>query len=180
MERRRTAGGWYLVGIGLIGSALAIAITGFAQMGSTVEGMQRVAMPGRADVTIAGGRSSIYFEEHSVVADVAIDAPADLQPACTLEVAETHAPVALEPPRSPVTYHYGDYSGRSLHDFDPGLARSFTITCTGSTKYVLALGGGIGAWFIVAAIGGLVPGLAGLIVIAIVFFKRRAQARAAK
>jgi hypothetical protein len=179
VEQRRTARGWYLVGLGLIGTATAIAVTGFAQMGSTVAGMQRVTMPGRADVTIAGGRSTVYFERRSVVNDDVIEAPDDLRFACTLEEQETHVAVPLVPAASRTAYDYGDYAGRSVYDFDPKLARAFTITCTGPQKFALALGGGIGAWIIVAAAGALMPGLAGVILMLVVFLRRRRQARRA-
>ena len=39
--------------------------------------------------------------------------------------------------------------------------------------FMLSVGGGIGAWFIVALVGALMPGLAGLIVILVITIKRR-------
>ena len=175
MAARRTAGGWYLVGIGLIGSAIAIAVTGFAQMASTVEGMRRVEMPGRAELILSGGLSTIYFEPRSSIDGRALDAPEDLRFSCTLEDAN-HRSIELRPPRATVTYSFGDYTGRSVFDFEapPG---TLALACTGPSKFAVAVGGGIGAWIIVAIVGGLVPGLGGLAMIIVVFVKRRSAVR---
>ena len=171
MQRRRTAGGWYLVGMGLIGSALAIAITAFAQMGSTVEGMRRFVMPGRAELMSSDGLTTIFFERRSSVDGRQVDSPEDLRFACTIEDAN-HRPIELRQPHATVSYAYGDYAGRSVFDFD-GVPGKVTLACTGPSPFALAVGGGVGAWIIVAIVGGLVPGLAGVFVLVFVFVKRR-------
>jgi hypothetical protein len=53
---------------------------------------------------------------------------------------------------------------------------TFAIECTGTGA--IAVGGGIGAWIVVAIVGGMLPVLAGLGLAIPVFIKRRRQKRA--
>jgi hypothetical protein len=174
-EPRHTAGGWYVVGAGLMACATAIAITGFMQMNDAVGGLQRVVMPGRADVTLAAGRATIYAETRSVVGGRSYALAEATRFTCTL--ARESKPIELRPPRAHVTYSFGDYAGENAFDVDIPAPGTYTLDCTAPSTVVLAIGGGVGAWIVVALVGGLVPGLAGLAVILVVFLKRRAQMR---
>lgn len=171
---RRTAAGFYFVGIGLVGSALAIVLMGFSQMTDSVSGLQRAVMPGRTEVTLAAGRTTIYLEHRSVVNGV----PYELKPdriLCTFADAQ-RKPLELNQVMGRTKYSYGDYAGRSVFDVSIPAPGTYTIECTGSG--VIAVGGGVGTWIVVAVVGGLVPGLGGLALCLVVFLKRRRQARA--
>lgn len=169
---RPASRGWYLVSFGLIGIAIAIAFTGFAQMSEVVVTLQRHPMPGSQEVALAGGRATIYYEYESSYDNKTYAAPADLPVTCTLKNLNDK-PHPLETPPSKVTYSKGPYAGRNLYDVEVTAPGSYTLTCEGSQPFMISVGGGIGAWFIVALFGALMPGLAGLIVIVIVALKRR-------
>lgn len=169
---RPTSAGWYLVAFGLIGSALAISLTGFNQMREVVDTMQRRVMPGVHEVALAGGKASLYYEHRSEIKDTTYETPQDLTFTCSLRD-QRGKTLKLEPITGKVTYSVGPYSGRKVWDVDVMAPGSYNLACDAERPFVLSLGGGIGAWLVVAIVGGLVPGLAGLIVIAFVTIKRR-------
>lgn len=180
VPERPTSRGWYLVAFGLIGTALAIAWTGFNQMREVVETMQRREMPGSHEVTLPGGRATIYYEARSRLKERTFDTPSNLAFGCHLARLDGK-PHPLIPITAKVKYTSGDFSGRAVFDVEVVAPGSYTLTCDGQEPYVLAIGGGIGAWVIVAIVGGLMPGLAGLGVIVLVTVKRRRWfARAAR
>ncbi len=169
---RPTSRGWYLVAFGLCGTAIAIALTGFNQMREVVETLQRKAMPGSQEVALAGGRATIYYEPQSELDNKTYSTPPDLAISCTLANLNGK-PHAMQPPARVLTYSSGPYSGRSIYDIDVVAPGSYTLTCQAREPFVLTVGGGVGAWLVVALAGAMFPGLAGLIVIAIVAIKRR-------
>lgn len=157
---------------GLIGIAIAIAFTGFAQMSEVVATLQRHPMPGSREIALAGGRATIYYEFESNYDSKPYSTPRDLAVSCTLASLDGK-PHPLETPHANVTYQSGPYAGRSLYDVEVTAPGSYTLTCGGSQPYLVSVGGGIGAWFIVALAGALMPGVAGLVVILVVTLKRR-------
>jgi hypothetical protein len=172
IEDRPTSRGWYLVAFGLIGTALAIAITGFMQMKEVVVTMQRRVMPGKAEIALAPGKSTLYFEQRSVIDEVEYVNDSPVQFTCSVRDA-TGKPLTLEKPIANVTYSVGGFKGHNVYDMQIAAPGIYTLECSGPTKFVLSLGGGIGAWLVVALVGGLMPGLAGLIVVVVVTLKRR-------
>jgi hypothetical protein len=171
-ENRPTSRGWYLVAFGLIGTAIAIAITGFMQMKEVVVTMQRRVMPGKAEIALAPGKSTLYFEQRSVIDEVEYVNDSPVQFTCSVRDANGKA-VPLEKPLANVSYSAGDFKGHNVYDMQITSPGIYTLECTGPTKFVLSLGGGIGAWLVVALAGGLMPGTAGLIVIVVVTVRRR-------
>lgn len=172
LEDRPTSRGWYLIAFGLIGTALAIAWTGFNQMREVVSTMQRRAMPGSHEVALAGGRATIYFESRSELDRKTYEAPDDLAFGCAL-LRLDGKPHPLIPVTTKIEYDAAEFKGRAIFDVDVTAPGAYTLRCDGAQPYVLAVGGGIGAWRIVAIAGGSLPGLAGLIVIVLVTIKRR-------
>ena len=166
---RRTAAGLYFVGIGLIGSAIAIALIGYSQMADSVRGLQRTKLPGRAEVTLAAGLTTVYVERRSIANGVPLEV-ASADATCAMTDAGGK-PMPLAPTKANVTYAFGDYAGRRVYDVSIAAPGIYYLDCTGAG--MLAVGGGIGAWFVVAIVGGLVPGLAGFVLCLIVFLKRR-------
>lgn len=172
VEDRPTSRGWYLVSFGLCGIAIAIALTGWNQMREVIATMQRQPMPGSREVALASGRATIYYEHRSSFDNRDYDTPPELTFHCTLKNLNGK-PHAMVTPPTKVTYDSGPYAGRNVYDIEvvaPGL---YTLTCDGREPYMLATGGGIGAWLIVAIAGALFPGIAGLTVIVVVALKRR-------
>jgi hypothetical protein len=147
-------------------------VTGFVQMRDTVGSMQRVVMPARTEVTLAAGRSTLYVESRSVVNDTPYVVDGDVPLECTLQ-ASSGSTLELQQPRARVTYNAGDFAGRNAFDIDVPAPGTYTLDCKAPRQFVLAIGGGIGAWLVVALVGALVPGLAGLVVLVVVFVKRR-------
>jgi hypothetical protein len=128
-----------------------------------VRGLQRSLLPGRAEVTLAAGRSTVYVEHRSVVDGKPIEI-ADANATCTLTDAQgTELPMLSAAGRT--RYAFGDYAGRRIADVAIPAPGTFTLACTGTG--VVAIGGGLGAWFVVALVGGLLPGLAGLALLSI-------------
>jgi hypothetical protein len=168
--RRRTAAGWYFVALGLIGCGLAIGMTGFFQMADSVRGLQRSTMPGKTEVTLAAGRTTIYVETRVDGVEHVAD---NLQ--CRM-LDGSGKPIELRTANGKVSYSFGGYAGRNAWDVDIMAPGTFAIECSG--KGAIAVGGGIGAWIVVALVGGLVPVLGGLGLAIPVFFKRRRQKRA--
>jgi hypothetical protein len=169
------ARGWYLVAFGLIGTALAIAITGFMQKGTAINGLQRVVIPGRAQLTLASGRSTIYVETRSIAGGhVFPDAP-EVPFQCSLSDIND-APVKLDPPHGSTSYDYGDYAGRAAFDIEVPNPGYYTLGCTADRQLVIAVGGGLTASVLVAIIGGAIPGLTGVVLFLVVFVKRRRMA----
>jgi hypothetical protein len=168
---RPTSAGWYLVAFGLLGIAIAIALTGYNQMNEVVETMQRRVMPGTHEMPFANGRTMIYYESQSRIGDQHYATPEDLTFQCSLRDL-VGKPIDLRKVVT-TTYSASDFTGRSVWEVEIAVPGNYVLSCDGRAPYVLAIGGGIGAWAIVAIAGGLVPGSAGLFVVVFVTLKRR-------
>lgn len=164
---------WYLVAAGLMISAATMAILAFGQMSGRVEGMQRVVMPGRAEITMPAGTSTLYVERRSSVGGKTYAVAGDIAPRCAIDERQGRK-VTLTAPQANVEYALGDFAGKNTWDLDVMAAGSYTLVCEADQPFVIAIGQGIGAWIVVAAVG-VVPFLIGVVIIAIVFFKRRGQ-----
>jgi len=169
---RPVSPGWYGVAFGLVGIAIAIALTGWNQMREVVETLQRKPMPGSHEVALAGGRATIYYEPSSTFDNVDYATPPDMAFTCTLKTL-SGKPHPLVAPLAKASYSAGPYEGRAMFDVEVTAPGEYTLTCAGPQRFVVAVGGGIGAWRIVAIAGALVPGTAGLIVVALVTIRRR-------
>jgi hypothetical protein len=164
---------WYLVGAGLVTSAVALVLVAFGQYLKTVELMQRVVMPGRAEIVLPAGPSTLYAESRSVFDGTPYDPPADLTFQCGLE------PVGkAQFTRSKLDSSYATdrYAGAAAFDVRLTEAGTYTLVCEAPQKFVMAIGRGVGAWTVIALVA-LVPLLGGVVTIALVFFKRRRQRR---
>lgn len=157
---------------GLIGTAIAIGLTGWNQMREVVSTLQRHPMPGSAEVALAGGRATIYYESTSTFDNKDYATPKDLAFSCTLKNLNGK-PHPMQPASGTVTYKADGIEGKNVYDVEVTAPGSYTLTCEGPQPFVVAVGGGIGAWFIVAIAGASMPGVAGLLVVLIVTLKRR-------
>ncbi len=169
---RPTSRGWYLVSFGLCGIAIAIALTGWNQMREVVVTLVRHPMPGSHEVALASGLATVYYEHRSTLENTDYSSPPDMVFHCTVKNlnGKVHA---VQPVKSKASYTSGPYEGHAVFDIQVSAPGLYTLTCDGTQPYVIAVGGGMGAWFVVAIAGGSFPGLAGLIVIVVVTLKRR-------
>jgi len=166
---------FYLVAAGLIASAVTMAVVGFTQMLATVENMQRVAMPGRAEISLPAGQSALYVESRSMIGGKPLEVSGEFQYRCGID--EPTRKATLTKTATTVEYSIGDYAGTSAWDVDVEQAGRYTLVCEAPEPFAIAVGRGVGAWIVIAVVG-LVPFLAGVIIILVVFFKRRRQRRA--
>ena len=151
---------------------------------STIEDMRRFRMPGKAEVVLPSGPTSLYVEHRSIVDGEEVRAPEALDFHCTL-TDPVGKDVPFEPTSSSVSYSFGDYAGRSAFDVHTRAAGTYVLACDasgaarsgGGPRFAVAMGYGVAVWTLVALIGGLVPAGAGTIMFLIVLIKRVRQKR---
>ena len=168
---------WYLVSAGLMICAASIAIIAWTQMGSRVEGLQRVVMPGSVKLTVPAGTSTLYFERESIVEGKTYSTPGTFSYQCDFSEKDN---VTLRPSSGKVSYSISGFSGRNAFDVDTQVANTYTLRCSSQNgeQFVLALGRGVGSAVVVAVVA-LFPFLFGLVsVIAIYSIRRRQRRRA--
>ncbi len=170
----KTSGIWYVLAAGLMISALSIAMIGFTQMTSRVEGMQRVLMPGRAEIMLPAGMSVLYAEQRSIVNGKTYEVSEAFPFRCGLD--EKARKYTFVTSTGKVRYSLGDYAGRNAWDVDVVEPGKYTLVCEGDQPFAMAIGQGIGAWIVIAVIG-LFPFMGGIAIMVVVFIKRRRQRR---
>lgn len=176
---RATSRVWYLVAAGLLMIGVAIAATGISQSIATVEEMYRVVMPGRAEIVLPPGGTTLYAESRSVVDGKAYEVDGELEFRCGITDAGGKA-IPLERASSKVTYSIGGYQGRNVFDIDVAVAGTYVLSCEAPRSFTLAVGRGVGTWIVVAIVGGLVPAALAVLVFVIVLIKRSRHQRGAK
>lgn len=165
---------WYVVAAGMMVSALSIAIIGFTQMIARIEGMQRVLMPGRAEIWLPAGMSVLYAEQRSIVSGKSYEIGEAFPFRCGLdEKARKHTFVTST---GKVRYSIGDYAGRNAWDVDVVEPGKYTLVCEADQPFAIAIGHGIGTWIAIAVIS-LFPFIGGIAILVVVFVKRRRQRR---
>jgi hypothetical protein len=169
---------WYIVAGGLYVIAIAMALTGFAQGRSTVEEMRRFAMPGRAEIVLPAGPSTLYVEHRSEIDCQAIESPEGLAFQCRVsDLAGKLVP--LSPSGSRESYRFGGYAGHSAFELRTEDSGTYVLTCEAASPFAVAIGYGVGTWSAVAAVGGLIPATIGTLIIIVVMAKRSRQKRRA-
>ena len=168
---------WYLVAAGLMICAASIAIIAWTQMGSRVEGLQRVVMPGSAKLTVPAGVSTLYFERESVVEGKAYSTPGPFTYQCDFV---EKGNVELRPSPGKVSYSISGFSGRNAFDVDTKVAGDYTLQCSSQNnqQFVLAFGRGVGSAVVVAVVA-LFPFLLGVAGVLAIYLIRRKQLRRA-
>jgi hypothetical protein len=162
------AGGLLMIGV-------AIAATGVSQSIATIEEMYRVVMPGRAEIVLPPGGTTLYAESRSVVDGKAYSVE-DLDFHCGVTNPGGKA-IPLERASSKVTYSIGGYEGRNVFDIDVDVAGTYVLSCEAPRSFTLAVGRGVGTWRVVAVVGGLVPAALAVLVFVIVLIKRSRHQR---
>ena len=162
----------YLFGGALVLFAFAVAGIALSSAMSTMRGMQRVAMPGSAEITLPAGPSTLYIETTSHVGDRDIDTPGDFNLRCAAPGLE------LRKPTSSVRYAMGGYKGHNGFDVAVENGGRFTLTCEsdGNQPFAIAIGAGVGAWIVIAVLA-VIPLLGGIALLLVTFLRRRRAAR---
>ncbi len=166
---------WYLIGVGLMISAVAMASVTFGSMLNTVEGMHRVVVPGTHTITLPPGISTLYAEQRSVVDGKTYDVDGAFRYRCGID--EKQRKVTFAQATGKVTYSIGDYAGHNAWDIDVVESGDYTLVCESEKQFVMAVGRGVGSAIVVAIVA-LVPFIGGVVFILIVYLKRRRQLRA--
>ena len=172
----RTAGSWYLVGAGIMVCAVAIAGIAFSSMHDTISGMQRVVVPGTSKITLPIGTSTLYAEQRSRFDGQTYEVSEAFRYRCGID--DKTRKFKFEKADGKVTYSLGDYAGHNAWDVTVEEAGDYALVCESDKQFVMAVGRGVGSAIVVAVIA-IVPFLIGLVVVVVVFAKRRAQRRAA-
>lgn len=135
---------------------------------STLEGMQRVVMPGKAPVTLPAGPSTLYVETRSKVGEREIASDGQFHFECSL------TGLTLVKPGSSVRYNIGSYSGHNAFDVAVQAGGQFELACTSdkSTEFAIAIGSGVGAWIVIAVLS-FIPLLGGIALLIVTFVRRR-------
>lgn len=173
---RMTSKGWYWVALGMGVSGLALTITAFTMLSSSIQAMHRVVMPGRAEIVLPAGRSTLYWESSSIVDGKAYQTSRVDYRCRVADPAGREVPLAFS--ASSVSYSMGGYAGRNAFDLEIAAPGTYVLECEAPEPFVIAIGGGVGAWIVVAVIG-VLPMLAGLVIFLVVLIKRRRQKRRA-
>ena len=176
--QRMTSKVWYAVAAGLILPGLALTLTGFTELSSTVEGMYRAVMPGRTELLLPMGRSTLYAERKAIVDGKAYQAAEGFSFQCRV-TDPAGQPVALARSAASVAYTAGDYAGESAFDLDLAAAGTYVLACEGPAPFVMAVGQGVGTWIILMITGAVPMGLGALIALIVLIKCVRQKRRAA-
>jgi hypothetical protein len=144
--------GYWLALLFLLGG-IGMAVVQFLGLSRRVESMNRVVMPGTAEVKLPQGETSFYIELRSRVDNQSVT----YQPG-NFECAPSDASaVKLSRPSGEVTYSFGEYSGERGFIATADRPAEISITCTG-IDMVLAWGQDV-TMGILAAVGSAVLGV---------------------
>src|SRR5688572_1846016 len=169
---------WYLVAAGLVLSGISIGMVGCSQFISRVEGMQRIAMPGKAEIVLPAGMSTLYVESSSIIDGKTYQAAEGFSFRCAV-TDPAGKEMSLAKASSSVSYSIGDYAGHNVFDVRVDAAGTYVLGCEAPGPFAMAIGGGVGSWIVVAVVGALVPIALGLLTFILVLVKRSGQKRRA-
>lgn len=156
MSKPPPSPGWYIVGGGLLMIAAALAGIGFTQSQSTVQDMQRMAMPGASEVVLPPGPTTLYVEGDAEGITCTLAGPGQV----------------VQRPAEARAYDAGGYRGRALTDLQVPVGGTYTLACRGPASFQVAVGMGAGAARVLM-LAALLPALGGLIAFFVVWRKRR-------
>lgn len=156
--KKKLPGAWYLVGLGMIISAVTMGVVAWGSMRNGIEGMTRIAAPGKAKVTLPAGISVLFVE-------------GDAKTTCTVNETEGRK-WKIAPAPGTIAYDAGGYAGRDTWHIDVPESGDYEIACESDKPVKIAVGRGIGAGKVVVWISA-VPALIGLLAMLFVWWRRR-------
>lgn len=178
MAHGRPSGWWYLVALLLPFAGCGVSFaTGFGGMADAVRGMERVVVPGEAQVELEAGDYTAYYEHKSRVDGHHFATPEGISGLeCQLGGPGGES-IPLEGASTSTEYTINGYSGSSLFSFEAPASGTYAIACShgddAGTRVVLAIGQGVASSILLAIAAPLVGALAGLVFFVLLFLKRR-------
>lgn len=144
---------WLVLSLAVLAAGIAWLVYGFTSVASTIDGLQRVPVPGHGSVSLThGGGYIIYYEGPGA-------RNGDIRPFHVNVVpASSGAAVAsLTQYRSTVTYNVGAHDGRAVLSLQVKRPGRFEVTTTGTEppNADIAIGGSIGSGIIKALLPAL-------------------------
>jgi hypothetical protein len=164
-----------LLAVAGIVAGVALIVSGIRSYIDKVEGFERVAVPGSADVSLDDGGYSIYFERPGLDTE-------DAMPSMSVTVTDPGgSTVARDRYATDVSYSVSGHDGRGAFTFHADEPGNYRVRADGAEGEV-AVGRGIGARFagaVVAGIGTLLLAPVLGAILALVTFLRRSKAKRA-
>lgn len=133
-------GAGILVIIAGVISAIVVGISGFTDMSDTVDGFQRVEVPGSGDVQLAANHDYTVYLEYSGATDS--DVPGQVRGRLTDPSGQV---VDWQPYSSSVTYQFGHREGRAEFSFHATQSGTYHLESEGGPDVTIAVGGGLGS-----------------------------------
>jgi len=149
---------WYAVALAVLAAGIAFLAHGFASLAGTVDGLQRVSLPGGGTVSLThGGGYIVYYEGPGAQNGNIPFFHINIAPA-----SPGGAVASLARYGSTVTYNIGSHQGRAVLSMRVARAGRYAVTTTGSApaNADLAFGGSIGG----GIVGLLLPAIPLIIV----------------
>lgn len=170
---------WYWLVPALAVAGIAHLVFEITWLGSDVEAMQRVVMPGSASIELPAGDTTLYFERTSLLSGEVYEVTGSVQVRCRV-TGPAGEPVPMVRPTSSVRYQFNRYAGVNMFDLQVDAAGTYLLTCEAPSRFVFAAGRGVGTRIVVAVIGMLVIVGLGVASFFVVRARRRSQRRAAE
>jgi hypothetical protein len=158
--QRRTSGAWYLVGLGIIISAVTMGTVSWTSMRNGIEGMNRFDAPGKAKLTLPEGISILFVE-------------GDAKTTCTVTDSEPFKrKTKVAPASGKLAYDSGGFAGRDAWHLEVEESGDYEVACESDKPVKVAVGRGIGAANVVVWIAS-VPAVVGVLAMLFVWWRRR-------
>jgi hypothetical protein len=167
---------WYWLAPALMVVGVAHLAHQITRLKSDVEGLQRAVMPGSASIALPSGDTTLYFERRSIVRGELFDVTGPMELRCSVTDPAGTA-VSIEHPTSSVSYQVGRYAGANMFDLHVDVAGTYLLTCEAPSRFVMAVGSGIGTRIVVGVLGLLLAVALGGIAFVVVRTRRRSQRR---
>lgn len=167
---------WYWLAPALVVVGIAHLALELTWLKSDVEGLQRAVMPGSAPIALPSGDTTLYLERRSIVRGELYDVTGPMQLRCRVTDPAGTA-VSIEHPISSVSYQVGGYAGANMFDLHVDTAGTYLLTCAAPSRFVVAVGRGVGTRIVVGVIGVLLAGVLGVVAFVYVRVRRSSQRR---
>jgi hypothetical protein len=174
---------WYLLGVLLpvVGCGATLAL-GLGGLSDKVEAMQRVVVPGQATITLEAGSHTAFYETRSRVDGQSFATGDNLSGLRCNITSSSGQRAEISSSSSSTSYSFGSHAGVSLFDIDVEAAGDYLFACSyseaGKTNaVVIAIGSGMMAAIIKLVIPAALFGIAGIVVLVVVYRKRKRAMR---
>jgi hypothetical protein len=171
---------WYVVALAALGAGLAFLAYGLISLFGTIDGLQRVPLPGSGTVTLThSGGYTIYYEGRGSQNGNIPSFDVHVAPA-----SPGAAVASLAHYGSTVTYNIGSHEGRAVLSMPVTSPGSFAVTTTGTApgNADIAIGGSVGSGItrtLLPALPLIILGFAGGVVVLVLRISGKGAAQRA-